>query len=42
MSATVTEVDKAPTTSIGYIIRNDWGWGIKVVRDSSVALLVST
>lgn len=42
MSATVTEVDKAPTTSIGYVIRNDWGWGIKVVRDSSVALLVET
>lgn len=42
MSATVTEVEKAPTTSIGYIVRNDWGWGIKVVRDSSVALLVET
>ena len=42
MSANVTEVEKAPTTSIGYIIRNDWGWGIKAVRDSSIALLVST
>lgn len=42
MSANVTDVDKAPTTSIGYIIRNDWGWGIKAIRDSSIALLVST
>lgn len=42
MSATVTDVDKSPTTSIGYIIRNDWGWGIKAVRASSIALLVST
>lgn len=42
MSANVTEVDKSPTTSIGYIIRNDWGWGIKAIRDSSIALLVST
>lgn len=42
MSATVTDVDKSPTTSIGYIIRNDWGWGIKAVRSSSIALLVET
>lgn len=42
MSANVTDVDKSPTTSIGYIIRNDWGWGIKAIRDSSIALLVST
>lgn len=42
MSATVTDIDKSPTTSIGYIIRNDWGWGIKAVRDSSIALLVET
>lgn len=42
MSANVTEVEKSPTTSIGYIIRNDWGWGIKAVRDSSIALLVSS
>lgn len=42
MSATVTDVDKAPTTSIGYIIRNDWGWGVKVVRPSSIALVVET
>ena len=26
----------------GYIIRNDWGWGVKVVRPSSIALLVET
>ena len=42
MSATVTDIDKAPTTSIGYIIRNDWGWGVKNVRPSSVALVVET
>lgn len=42
MSATVTDIDKSPTTSIGYIIRNDWGWGVKVVRPSSIALLVDT
>lgn len=42
MSATVTDIDKSPTTSIGYIIRNDWGWGVKVVRPSSIALLVET
>lgn len=42
MSATVTDIDKSPTTSIGYIIRNDWGWGIKNVRPSSIALLVET
>ena len=42
MSATVTDIDKSPTTSIGYIIRNDWGWGIKTVRSSSITLLVET
>ena len=42
MSATVTDVDKSPTTSIGYIIRNDWGWGVKCIRPSSVALVVET
>lgn len=42
MSATVTDVDKSPTTSIGYIIRNDWGWGVKVVRPSSIALVIET
>ena len=42
MSANVTDVEKSPTTSIGYIIRNDWGWGVKVVRPSSIALLVET
>lgn len=42
MSANVTEIDKAPTTSIGFIVRNDWGWGVKVVRPSSIALVVST
>lgn len=41
-SYTVTDVDKAPTTSLGYIVRNDWGWGIKNVRPSSVALLVES
>lgn len=42
MSATVTDIDKSPTTSIGYIIRNDWGWGVKVVRPSSIALVVES
>lgn len=42
MSATVTDIDKAPTTSIGYIIRNDWGWGVKNVRPSSVAIIVES
>lgn len=42
MSANVTEIDKAPTTSIGFIIRNDWGWGVKVVRKSSIALVVES
>lgn len=42
MSANVTDIDKSPTTSIGFIIRNDWGWGVKNVRSSSVALLVSS
>ncbi len=42
MSATVTDVDKSPTTSIGYIIRNDWGWGVEVIRPSSIALVVET
>lgn len=41
MSANVTEIDKAPTTSIGFIVRNDWGWGVKCVRPSSIALLVA-
>lgn len=40
MSANVTEVDKAPTTSIGFIVRNDWGWGVKSVRPSSIAFIV--
>lgn len=42
MSATVTDVDKSPTTSIGYIVRNDWGWGVKVIRPSSIALIVKS
>jgi nicotinamide mononucleotide (NMN) deamidase PncC len=42
MSANVTDVDKSPTTSLGYIIRNDWGWGVEVIRPSSIALVVET
>lgn len=42
MSANVTDIDKAPTTSIGFIIRNDWGWGVKNVRSSSVAFIVES
>ena len=36
----VTDLDKSPTTSIGYIVRNDWRWGTVVTRRSSIALLV--
>lgn len=39
-NAVTTEVDKAPTTSIGFIVRNDWQWGTQVARKSSIALLV--
>ena len=42
MSANVTDIDKSPTTSIGFIVRNDWGWGVKVVRPSSIALVVES
>lgn len=42
MSANVTDIDKSPTTSIGFIVRNDWGWGVKNVRPSSIALVVET
>lgn len=42
MSANVTEIDKAPTTSIGFIVRNDWGWGVKNVRSSSVAFIIES
>ena len=41
-SYNITDIDKSPTTSPGFIIRNAWGWGIKNVRPSSVALVVST
>lgn len=39
-ASVVTDVDKSPTTSIGYIVRNDWRWGTVVTRRSSIALLV--
>lgn len=42
MSSTVTDIDKSPTTSIGFIIRNDWGWGVKNVRPSSIAFIVES
>lgn len=41
-ASVVTDVDKSPTTSLGYIVRNDWRWGTAVVRRSSVQLLVSS
>lgn len=41
-SSTDVEVDKAPTTSMGYIVRNDWQWGAQVIRDSAIALLVES
>lgn len=39
-AAVVTDVDKSPTTSIGYIVRNDWRWGTVVARRSSIQLLI--
>lgn len=41
-ASVVTQVGESPTTSIGYIVRNDWRWGTVVTRRSSVTLLVST
>lgn len=41
-ASVVTDVDKAPTTSIGMIVRNDWRWGTKVARPSSIQLLVDS
>ena len=41
-AAVSVEVDKAPTLSQGFIVRNDWQWGAKVVRDTSIALLISS
>lgn len=41
-ASVVTDVDKAPTTSIGMIVRNDWRWGTQVTRNSSITLLVDT
>ncbi len=41
-AAVVTDVDKAPTTSIGMIVRNDWRWGTAVTRPTSITLLVSS
>lgn len=38
----VTDVDKAPTTSIGMIVRNDWRWGTQVTRPSSITLLIDS
>lgn len=41
-ASVVTEVDKSPTTSIGFIVRNDWQWGVTVTRPTSIALLVDS
>lgn len=41
-ASVVTDVDKSPTTSIGMIIRNDWRWGTRVTRNSSITLLVDS
>lgn len=41
-ASVVTDVDKSPTTSIGYIVRNDWRWGTVVTRRSSIQLLISS
>lgn len=42
LASTTIDIDKAPTTSLGMIVRTDWGWGVKVVRPSSVTLLVES
>lgn len=39
MASVTTEIDKAPTTSIGFIARNDWRWGTAVARKSSITIL---
>ncbi len=41
-ASVVTDVDKSPTTSMGMIVRNDWRWGTKVARASSITLLIDT
>ena len=41
-ASVLTEVDKAPTTSMGFLVRNDWQWGTQVARPTSIALLVDT
>lgn len=41
-ASVVTDVDKAPTTSMGMIVRNDWRWGTVVSRLSSITLLVDS
>lgn len=41
-AAVGVEVDKAPTTSAGFIVRNDWQWGCKVVRPTSIALAIAS
>lgn len=41
-ASVVTDVGRSPTTSIGYIVRNDWRWGTVVTRRSSIKLLISS
>lgn len=41
-ASVVTDVDKSPTTSIGYIVRTDWRWGTVVNRRSSIKLLIAS
>lgn len=36
------EIEKSPTTSMGFILRTDWGWGVANVRPSSIALVVES
>ena len=42
MSSTYIDTDKAPIVTPAWEIRTDWGWGVKVTRPSSIALVVST
>lgn len=41
-AAVDVEVEKSPTTSMGYIVKNDWQWGCNVIRPTSIALCIES
>ena len=41
-SAVETAVEPYPGTSIGFVVKNDWQWGTKVARPTSIALLINS